>query len=95
MDFLNDKNKEEYDKSNSKQKKILANILMSATFAILRGIDSDLYSETATEMKNLLNDFQSFLMRTDFTNKDLQILKNLLQQGRNIIKDLIENKKDI
>ena len=95
MDFLNDKNKEEYDKSNSKQKKILANILMSATFAILRGIDSDLYSETTTEMNNLLKDFQFFLMRRDFTNKDLQILKNLLQQGRNIIKDLIENKKDI
>lgn len=95
MDFLNDKNKEEYDKLNSEQKETLDKFLMSATFAILRGIDSDLYSETATEMKNLLNDFQSFLMRTDFTNKDLQILKNLLQQGRNIIKDLIENKKDI
>lgn len=92
MDFLNDKNKEEYDKLISEQKKILANILMSATFAILRGIDSDLYSETATEMNNLLKDFQFFLMRTDFTNKDLQILKNLLQQVRSVIKDLINDK---
>lgn len=92
MDFLNDKNKEKYDKLISEQKKILANILMSATFAILRGIDSDLYSETATEMNNLLKDFQFFLMRTDFTNKDLQILKNLLQQVRSVIKDLINDK---
>ena len=92
MDFLNDENKEKYNNLNDKQKESLDKLLISATFALLRGIDTDLYSETANEMKYLLNDYTSFLKRTDFTNKDLQILKNLLQQVRSVIKDLINDK---
>lgn len=95
MDFLNNENKEKYNNLNDEQKEAFDKLLITATFAVLRGIDTDLYTETVTEMEYLLKDFQSFLTRMDFTNKDLQILKNLLQQGRIVIKDLINNKKNL
>lgn len=95
MDFLNNENKKKYNNLNDEQKEAFDKLLITATFAVLRGIDTDLYTETVTEMEYLLKDFQSFLTRMDFTNKDLQILKNLLQQGRIVIKDLINNKKNL
>lgn len=70
--------------------------MFKSMFAIvMKGVNPKLYFETMTEMQNLLIDFQTFLEKTDFTNKDLQILKSLFQQGRNIIKSLIEEKKDV
>ena len=96
LDFLNEENKEKYNNLDDEQKEIFDKLMFRYIFSIvMKGVNPELYSETMTEMQNLLIDFQTFLEKTDFTNKDLQILKSLFQQGRNIIKSLIEEKKDV
>ena len=96
LDFLNEKNKEKYNNLDDEQKEIFDKLMFKSMLAIvMKGVNPELYSETMTEMQNLLVDFQTFLEKTDFINKDLQILKSLFQQGRNIIKSLIEEKKDV
>lgn len=88
-------NKKEFQNMEYKEKNMFEKMILSATLGMLRGIDMDLYSQTTNEMSNFLKDFQSLLMKTNFTNEDLAALKSFLNQGRKIIKDMKKGENNV
>lgn len=88
-------NKESFENMKFEEKNMFEKMILSATLGMLRGIDMDLYSQTTNEMSNFLKDFQSLLMKTNFTNEDLLALKSFLNQGRKIIKDMEKGENNV
>ena len=88
-------NKESFENMKFEEKNMFEKMILSATLGMLRGIDMDLYSQTTNEMFNFLKDFQSLLMKTNFTNEDLAALKSFLNQGRKIIKDIEKGENNV
>lgn len=88
-------NKESFENMKFEEKNMFEKMILSATLGMLRGIDMDLYSQTTNEMSNFLKDFQSLLMKTNFTNEDLAALKSFLNQGRKIIKDMEKGENNV
>lgn len=88
-------NKESFENMKFEEKNMFEKMILSATLGMLRGIDMDLYSQTTNEMSNFLKDFQSLLMKTNFTNEDLAALKSFLNQGRKIIKDIEKGENNV
>lgn len=92
---MGDINKENFENMKFEEKNMFEKMILSATLGMLRGIDMDLYSQTTNEMSNFLKDFQSLLMKTNFTNEDLAALKSFLNQGRKIIKDMEKGENNV
>lgn len=90
MEFSKNEEQEIYKKMTENEKEEFNKLILSATLGALRGIDLILYEETTNEMKYFMNDFTNILLGNKFSNEDLKILKNLLIQCRNIIKDIKE-----
>ena len=90
MEFSKNEEQEIYKKMTENEKEEFNKLILSATLGALRGIDLILYEETTNEMKYFINDFTNILLGNKFSNEDLKILKNLLIQCRNIIKDIKE-----
>lgn len=88
MEFSKNEEQEIYKKMTENEKEEFNKLILSATLGALRGIDLILYEETTNEMKYFINDFTNILLENKFSNEDLKILKNLLIQCRNIIKDI-------
>lgn len=88
-------NKESFENMKFEEKNMFEKMILSATLGMLRGIDMDLYSQTTNEMSNFLKDFQSLLMKNNFTNEDLAALKSFFNQGRKIIKDIEKGENNV
>lgn len=88
-------NKESFKNMKFEEKNMFEKMILSATLGMLRGIDMDLYSQTTNEMSNFLKDFQSLLMKNNFTNEDLAALKSFFNQGRKIIKDIEKGENNV
>lgn len=92
---MEDINKENFENMKFEEKNMFEKMILSATLGMLRGIDMDLYSQTTNEMSNFLKDFQSLLMKNNFTNEDLAALKSFFNQGRKIIKDIEKGENNV
>ncbi len=92
---MGDINKENFENMKFEEKNMFEKMILSATLGMLRGIDMDLYSQTTNEMSNFLKDFQSLLMKNNFTNEDLAALKSFFNQGRKIIKDIEKGENNV
>ena len=92
MEFSNN---EKADNNIYKNDELFKKLILSSALGMIRGIDIDLYTQTISEMSNFLKDFQSLLMKTNFTNEDLAALKSFLNQGRKIIKDMEKGENNV